>query len=209
MAVGVPVMAPVLRFSARPGGSAPLAIDHVYGVVPPPALSEAEYPVPVTPLGSDMLVIWSGFVTAMLSVRDAVFCGAAASATWTVKEDGPALVGVPEIAPDSGSSVMPGGKLPDVIDQRYGEMPPVADTTAAYAEPVTPPGRDVVATVSVGGVVTLIDSMRVVFCTGREVSLTESVKVNVPGAEAVPLIAPVEGSSARPVGSAPAVIDHR
>ena len=43
VAVGVPVIAPVLGLKLRPAGSAPLVIDHdVYGGVPPLAVSVAE-----------------------------------------------------------------------------------------------------------------------------------------------------------------------
>ena len=40
--VGVPVMAPLAALSAKPPGRDPLAIDQVYGVVPPVAESVAE-----------------------------------------------------------------------------------------------------------------------------------------------------------------------
>ena len=36
-AVGVPVIAPVAASNARPAGSVPAVIDHVYGTVPPVA----------------------------------------------------------------------------------------------------------------------------------------------------------------------------
>ena len=42
VAVGVPEMTPVLAASVSPAGSAPLAIDHVYGGVPPVAASVVE-----------------------------------------------------------------------------------------------------------------------------------------------------------------------
>ena len=41
VAVGVPEMTPVPLVSDRPVGSAPLAIDQVYGVIPPLAASVA------------------------------------------------------------------------------------------------------------------------------------------------------------------------
>src|SRR5207248_9645577 len=40
-AVGLPVIAPVAGFSARPAASVPSAIDHVSGVLPPLASSRA------------------------------------------------------------------------------------------------------------------------------------------------------------------------
>ena len=51
-AVGVPLMVPLDGSRVRPGGSAPEAIDHVYGAVPPEACSVVEYEVPTMPLGS-------------------------------------------------------------------------------------------------------------------------------------------------------------
>ena len=45
-AVGVPVMTPVEVFNVNPAGNAPLVSDQVYGVVPPEAVSVAEYAVP-------------------------------------------------------------------------------------------------------------------------------------------------------------------
>lgn len=40
--VGVPPIAPVVGFRVSPGGRAPEAIDHVYGVTPPVADCAAE-----------------------------------------------------------------------------------------------------------------------------------------------------------------------
>jgi hypothetical protein len=40
--VGVPLMTPLLAFSVKPTGREPLAIDQVYGMVPPVAASVAE-----------------------------------------------------------------------------------------------------------------------------------------------------------------------
>ena len=40
-AVGVPVIAPLEAFSARPTGSVPLVSAHLYGVVPPVAINVA------------------------------------------------------------------------------------------------------------------------------------------------------------------------
>jgi hypothetical protein len=41
-AVGVPVIAPDDAFNVNPGGSVPVAISHVYGIVPPAAASVDE-----------------------------------------------------------------------------------------------------------------------------------------------------------------------
>ena len=50
----------------------------------------------------------------------------AASVTFTVKSNGPAVVGVPVIAPEP-DNVKPGGKVPAATDQLYGVIPPLAD----------------------------------------------------------------------------------
>jgi len=47
------------------------------------------------------------------------------SVTLTVKENGPALVGVPVIAPVVVLSVRPPGNDPEAIANVYGAVPPV------------------------------------------------------------------------------------
>jgi hypothetical protein len=95
-AVGVPEMTPA-ELIARPGGSAPLASDHVYGGLPPVAPSVVEYGTPTVAAGSDVVVMTSGGATVIDS--DLVVECVAASVTFTVKVDVPALVGVPEMTP--------------------------------------------------------------------------------------------------------------
>ena len=57
-ALGVPeIVDPV---SVSPAGSDPVAIDHVYGVVPPPPFNPAEYGLLTVPALSDVVVIVSG-----------------------------------------------------------------------------------------------------------------------------------------------------
>jgi hypothetical protein len=46
--------------------------------------------------------------------------------TVAVKLDVPLAVGVPEMIPVVASRVSPAGRLPAVIDQVYGEVPPLA-----------------------------------------------------------------------------------
>ena len=45
--------------------------------------------------------------------------------TLTVKEKGPAVVGVPVIAPVAVFSVRPAGSAPEAIAKVYGAVPPV------------------------------------------------------------------------------------
>jgi hypothetical protein len=52
--------------------------------------------------------------------------GLDASATVAVKLKVPGAVGVPETMPVVAPRVSPVGRLPAVIDQLYGEVPPVA-----------------------------------------------------------------------------------
>jgi hypothetical protein len=64
------------------------------------------------------------------------------SLTYTIKLLVPVLVGVPEITPVLGASSNPAGKVPTVIDQLQGFIPPV---TASVIVPVEgfPPTTDV------------------------------------------------------------------
>jgi hypothetical protein len=54
-------------------------------------------------------------------------CGVVESNTVTLKVHIPAVVGVPEIAPFVEFRVSPAGIAPELIDQVYGTVPPVAD----------------------------------------------------------------------------------
>ena len=60
----------------------------------------------------------------------ALCAGELESVTFTVNEELPAVVGVPLICPEP-LSVSPAGKLPELIDQLYGAVPPLAATDAA------------------------------------------------------------------------------
>jgi hypothetical protein len=127
-AVGVPVMAPVEAFSDNPAGNVPLVSDQAYGVVPPDAVSLAEYATPTCPFGSDVVVLVS-VLGAMVSViaTDALCAGLLESVT--VKVSGApdiAAVGVPVMAPVEAFSDNPAGSVPLVSDQVYGFVPPVA-----------------------------------------------------------------------------------
>src|SRR5271170_432307 len=58
-AVGMPAMAPVAAFKAKPAGRVPLVSDQLYGVVPPVAASVAVYGTPTSPFGSAPVEITS------------------------------------------------------------------------------------------------------------------------------------------------------
>ena len=64
---GVPLIRPVAESSVTPLGSAPDAICHVYGTLPPAAVSCAEYGWPAVPLGSDAVVMAKPAAIVMLN----------------------------------------------------------------------------------------------------------------------------------------------
>jgi len=98
----------------------------------------------------------------------------ALSATRTVKLYVPAVVGVPVIAP-ALESASPGGRVPDVIVQVYGETPPLAVSACEYVPLVNPDsrGEDVVI-VSGGG---LIVRLKVLVAVIEALSVTRTVKL--------------------------------
>ena len=65
------------------------------------------------------------------------------SETVTANVAVPLAVGVPEMTPPA-ESVRPAGRLPDVIDQVYPGVPPLADSVALYAVPPCAPGSPLV-----------------------------------------------------------------
>jgi hypothetical protein len=131
-AVGVPEIVPVPD-SVTPAGSAPEAMLQLYGVVPPLAVSVAEYTVPACPAGNALVVICTGTAVA-LTVSVNVFVvvcavGVVESVTFAVKLNVPAAIGVPEIVPVP-DSVTPAGSAPEAMLQLYGVVPPVATSVA-------------------------------------------------------------------------------
>jgi hypothetical protein len=129
VAVGVPEIMPVVAARVSPAGSVPAVIDHVYPGVPPFAVMGFEYAVPTAPEGSVALIANAGgavVVTAIESWTDFVCTGLPVSVAFAVKLAVPVAVGVPEMTPDADASVSPAGRLPAVIDQAYGVVPPPA-----------------------------------------------------------------------------------
>jgi len=76
----------------------------------------------VNGVGFDELIV-------MLNNFDAVWLGALESLTLTVNEEEPAVVGVPLIWPEL-LSVRPAGREPELSDQLYGVVPPLAASVA-------------------------------------------------------------------------------
>jgi hypothetical protein len=64
--------------------------------------------------------------TVMDMAADCVWTGLLLSLTATLKLKVPPVVGVPEIIPLPAANVRPPGRLPDVIDHVYGDVPPWA-----------------------------------------------------------------------------------
>jgi hypothetical protein len=125
--LGVPVMAPVDGFSVRPGGNEPLAIEKVYGGVPPVATAADEYARPTVPVFAGQTSFRSGGLMTMLQFDVAVPAALPVeSTTWAVKLNVPAVVGVPVMAPVDELSVKPAGNEPVMIENVYGGTPPVA-----------------------------------------------------------------------------------
>ena len=75
---------------------------------------------------------WTGVVdaaTVMLRFAVALCAGELVSVTLTVNEDVPAVVGVPPICPEA-LSAKPAGRVPELTDQLYGVLPPLAASKA-------------------------------------------------------------------------------
>ena len=126
------------------------------------------------------------------------------SVTSRVKFQVPITSGVPEITPVVGSRVKPGGSEPSASDQVNVPVPPDAVMPAENGVPTAEPGSR--GPPIVGAAATVTDSDWV--ATAPAPSVTWSVKVDVPAAVGVPVISPVEGSTARPAGRVPPVTDH-
>jgi len=158
VAVGVPLIVPAawpVVVNVKPDGKAPVAMDQVYGVVPPLAKScVCGYAVPTVPAGSDSVVIES--VSAMLIERAFEAVSGAGpgeeSVTCTTNVLVPnEPVGVPVIVPFE-FSVNPLGRLPELgtVAHVYGITPPVAASVCEYATVSCPLGSEVVVMLSGG-----------------------------------------------------------
>lgn len=203
--VGVPVTA---QFAPRlsPAGREPEVIAQLYGDVPPLAPIVAEYGVPTVPPGSVPVVIVSAAgAIVMLTVPIADCAGLPESVTFTVTVEVPAVVGVPVTA-QFVPRVRPAGSVPAVIEQLYGEVPPLAPIVAEYGVPTVPPGSVPVVMVTAAGAMVML-TVPVAVPAGLAESVTFTVSVEVPAVVGVP-VTPQLAPSVRPAGSVPAVIEQ-
>jgi len=108
----------------RPGGNAPLEMDHVNGAVTPGLACSVcvGYVVATVPFGNVLGVITGRTVRERLLVADCD--GLLLSTARTVNVDWPASVGVPEIVPVE-LRVRPCGRAPATMLQLLGSVPPV------------------------------------------------------------------------------------
>lgn len=121
-AVGVPVIE--LPVTLKPAGN-PVA-ENVYGGVPPVAVNGSETAVP-TVAEKLVVVMVNGEVAALMARLNCPFAVCPLeSATVTVNTVEPVAVGVPVMPPEVLFKFKPGGSDPDVTDQVYGVMPPLA-----------------------------------------------------------------------------------
>ena len=120
---------------------------------------------------------------------------------WTVKLAVPAVVGVPEIAPEL-LIANPAGKLPEETVQVTVPTPPLDWRVAVYAALTTPEGRVVVVMTSLGLMV-MVNACFAVWGGVLE-SVAVTVKFVVPAAVGVPEMSP-EPLRVNPPGRLPVV----
>src|SRR5580658_1075507 len=127
---GVPEVV-VIVCSVNPGGNVPLNKLHVSGGIPPFELIDALYATPTNPCGSDVVTMEMGCagVIVILNNSLSVAGGIALSATCTVNDDVPELLGVPAITPFV-PRLNPAGRLPEATVKTSGVTPPV---TASFS----------------------------------------------------------------------------
>ena len=120
--VGVPLT--VHPVSVSPAGRVPEEMEQLYGGVPSLAVMVELYTVPTVPPGKVLVMVSAAGAMTMVSFWLAFCAGLPESVTCTVIGELPAAVGVPlTVHP---VSVSPAGSVPEVMEQAYGDVPPVA-----------------------------------------------------------------------------------
>src|SRR5690348_1064732 len=122
VAVGVPLMRPLLEFRLKPSGSAPVVTDQEYGGFPPVAVSVCEYADPTDAPGKGAVVVIARFDVAAVMVRAKALLALPVplSVTCVVNWNVPAAVGVPARSPLLEFKEIPAGNAPDETDHVYG-----------------------------------------------------------------------------------------
>jgi hypothetical protein len=198
---GVPEMAPVAEFRIRLCGNAPDMIVHEYGVLPPAAAKDWLKLEPVVPLVREPVVM-AGFVSTLIErVLESVI--PLWSVTFTIIEKFPFTVGIPEITPSELIDIPDGrGSEPLSKDQLYGVVPPEAARFWEYDKSVSASDKLVVVILtwdSTWNESDLVSEPGV----GEALSVTLTMKLDVPLVVGVPETTPVEVLSVSPDGKLP------
>ena len=197
--VGVPLTAPVVVFSDSPAGNAPAVTAKVDAPVPPVAPTVWLYAVPTVPAGND-----AGLTVIVAFTTTEYACAAVAptvSIALIVKLNVPAADVVPVIAPVDVFSDRPVGSEPAETLYVGVPVPPDAVTLWLYATPCVVAGSEPGEI----DITTLIVTLYAREPVEPRLSVAVIVKLNVPAADGVPVIAPLDAFSDSPVGNAPAV----
>ena len=104
------------------------------------------------PSGRVLVIVKAAGAMTIVSAWLAFCAGLPESVTFTVMGDEPAVVGVPLTVQPARAK--PGGKVP-VIEQLYGDVPPVAPISALYGTPTVPFGS-VFVRVRADGAITMV-----------------------------------------------------
>ena len=198
--VGVPVIAPVVAFRDSPAGNAPAVTAKVEAPVPPVTLTVWLKAVPTVAAGKV-----AGVTVIVAFTTTEYACDVVAptvSVAPIVKLNVPAADVVPVIAPVAAFRDKPVGNEP--ADTLYvgAPVPPDAETLWLYATPCVVAGSEAGEIDITALIVTLYARDPV----DPRLSFAVIVKLNVPAADGVPVIAPVDAFNDSPVGNAPALM---
>ena len=197
--VGVPVIAPVDAFNDRPAGKLPADTLYVIVPVPPVAVTLWLYGEPIVAAGRLAGVTAIAALTVTVYAREPV--APTVSVAVIVKLNVPAALAVPVIAPLELFSDKPVGKLPADTLNVIAPVPPVVVTVWLYARPAVVVGND-------AGLTAIVELTAIEYACAAvapTLSVAVIVKLNVPAALDVPVIAPLDAFNESPVGNAPAV----
>lgn len=137
------------------------------------------------------------------SAFDAAF--APASVACAVKLLVAAPVGVPLIIPVDGASDKPAGSAPAVTAHVSAPKPPEPASVCEYAAPTVPAAIGVAVVTARFELIVIVNAF---VAATPALSKMRAVKFATAPVCAVPPIAPVAGTIAKPAGSDPALIDH-